>query len=351
MDTPDNKEPAAPAATPPLAPDLNAKNDDELLQMRICDLKLKIQGSELEPRIQIFYNELDAKGVSFKPLCYLGDEWFCPEGAATIAIPFYLAHPRLKKLEERMMMEVEGGTEAWCLRLLRHEMGHVLNHVYLIDKDRRWQKVFGPPSLEYSESFRARPYSKRFVRHLEGWYAQSHPEEDFAETVAIWLTPGVDWKQQYRDWTALKKLEYVDALMAKLAGQPPVVLSKAKMSEASRLRSRLEVYYKRRRRLYAQDFPDFFDADLKKLFIEATAAPNNERAAVFLRRSAKMLLNAVSAWTGEPKFTLNRVLRALTQRCAELDLRLRAESAGVEVSAYLATLASHYRLTGNFKEM
>ena len=248
-----------------------------------------------------------------------------------------------------MMMEVEGGTETWCMRLLRHEMGHVLNHVYLLEKDKRWQKVFGSPSLEYSESFRARPYSRRFVRHLDGYYAQSHPEEDFAETVAIWLTPELDWKQQYKDWTALKKLEYVDELMRKLAGKPPLVFSKAKMSEASRLRSRLALYYKRRRGNYAQDFPEFFDADLRKLFADAAAAPENERAAVFLRRSAKLILHAVSAWTGEPKFTLNRLLRALTDRCAELDLRLRAQSAGVEISAYLATLASHYRLTGKFK--
>jgi hypothetical protein len=350
MDDGDKHKRTAPAHAPLGPPDLSGKSDDELLQMRICDLRVKIPGTELEPRIQKFFDELAAKDISFKPLCYLGDEWFCPEGSAAIAIPFYLAHPRLKKLEERMMMEVEGGTEAWCMRLLRHEMGHVLNHAYLIDKDRGWQKLFGPPSLEYSESFRARPYSKRFVRHLAGWYAQSHPEEDFAETVAIWLTPGVDWRQQYRDWRALAKLEYVDALMSKLAGEPPKVLSKAKMSEASRLRSRLEAYYKRRRRLYAQDFPDFFDADLKKLFIDGSTAPTHERAAVFLRRSTNMLLNAVSTWTGEPKFTLNRVLRALTQRCADLDLRLRSESAGVEVSAYLATLASHYRLTGKFKD-
>src|SRR5207249_1348087 len=246
-----------------------------LLRMRICDLKLKIPGTELEPRIENFYRELAAKGISFKPVCYLSNEWFCPEGSATIAIPFYLAHPRLKKLEEKMMLEIEGGTESWCMRLLRHEMGHVLNHTFLLEKDRHWQKLFGSPSLEYSESFRARPYSKRFVRHLEGWYAQSHPEEDF---------------------------------------------------------------------------PDFFDADLKRLFTDASAAPDNERAAVFLRRSSKMILNAVSTWTGETKFTLYRLLRALTERCADLDLRLRAESAGVEVSAYLATLASHYRLTGKFKD-
>lgn len=324
-------------------------SDDELLQMRICDLKLKIAGTELESRIKTFHAELEAKRVSIRPVCYLGDEWFCPEGSATIAIPFYLAHPRLKKLEEKMMLEVEGGTESWCMRLLRHEMGHVLNHTYLLEKDRHWQKLFGSPSLEYSESFRARPYSKRFVRHLEGWYAQSHPEEDFAETVAIWLTPDLDWKHQYRGWKALSKLEYVDELMVKLSGKPPLVFSKAKMSEASRLRSRLDAYYKKRRRTYAQDFPDFFDADLKRLFVDSAVSPNSERAATFLRRSTKPILNAVSNWTGEPKFTLNRLLRALADRCAELDLRLRSDAAGVEIAAYLATLASHYRLTGKFK--
>ncbi len=324
--------------------------DEQLLRMRICDLKLKIPGTELESRIGTFHRELDEKGIALKPVCYLGDEWFCPEGASSIAIPFYLAHPRLKKLEERMMMEVEGGTETWCMRLLRHEMGHVFNHAYLLSKDRQWQKMFGPPSLEYSESFRARPYSKRFVRHLEGWYAQSHPEEDFAETVAIWLTPGLEWRQQYRGWKALDKLQYVDELLSNLAAKPPLVLSRAKMSEASRLRSRLEAYYKKRRRLYAQDFPDFFDEDLRRLFANSSIAPTAERAATFLRRSRKAILNAVSVWTGEPKFTIDRLLRALTERCAELDLRLRSDSAGMEIAAYLATLASHYRLTGKFKQ-
>ncbi|MGN6731747.1 MAG: putative zinc-binding metallopeptidase [Candidatus Binatia bacterium] len=350
MDAEESSEKTPPAKAPDAPPDIGGMSDEQLLQMRICDLKLKISGTELESRIEKFYAELAAKGIAVKPLCYLGDEWFCPEGSATIAIPFYLAHPRLKKLEEKMMMEVEGGTESWCMRLLRHEMGHVLNHAYLLEKDRQWQKIFGPTSLEYSESFRARPYSRRFVRHLEGYYAQSHPEEDFAETVAIWLTPDLDWRQQYRGWKALEKLEYVDQLMHKLAGKAPLVLSKARISDASRLRSRLEAHYKRRRRIYAQEFPDFFDADLRKLFVDAAAAPNGERASVFLRRSAKLILSAVSAWTGEPKFTINRLLRELTERCAELDLRLKAPSAAVEIAAYLATLACHYRLTGKFKD-
>ena len=339
----------APAAPEPAWADFS---DEQLLEMRISDLKLRIAGTELEGRIRTFYRELDERRIAFKPVCYLGDEWFCPEGTTSIAIPFYLAHPRLKKLEEKMMMEVEGGTEVWCMRLLRHEMAHVMNHTYLLEQRPEWQKLFGSTSMDYSEYYRARPFSKRFVRHLGDWYAQSHPEEDFAETFAIWLTPGLDWRRAYQGWKALEKLEYVDRLMQELAGQPPLVLSRAKMSEASRLKSRLKLYYARRRRLYAQDFPDFFDADLRRLFIEAAAAPapDREKAAVFLRRNHKLILEAVSQWTGEPRFTINRLLRALSNRCAQLDLRLRDPSASVQIAAYLASLAAHYRLTGRLKK-
>ncbi|MEW6325851.1 MAG: putative zinc-binding metallopeptidase [Nitrospirota bacterium] len=339
------------AATPPAEPEWAAYTDEQLLELRICDLKLRIAGTELEGRIRTLYQELDRCRIAFKPVCYLGDEWFCPEGTTSIAIPFYLAHPRLKKLEERMMMEVEGGTEVWALRLLRHEMGHVMNHAYLLEQRPEWQKVFGSTSIDYSEYYRARPYSKRFVRHLEDWYAQSHPEEDFAETFAIWLTPALDWRRAYQGWKALDKLNYVDRLMQELAGQPPLVVSREKMSEASRLRSRLKLYYARRRRLYAQYLPDFFDPDLRRLFADAAAAPEAERAAAFLRRSRKQMLEAVAQWTGEPKFTINRLLRALSERCAALDLRLRdaAEPTGMAIAAYLASLATHYRLTGRLK--
>ena len=325
--------------------------DDRLLEMRICDLKLRIPGTELQSRIETFYRELDERQIVFKPTCYLGDEWFCPEGASTIAIPFYLAHPRLKRLEQHIMLEVEGDTEAWCLRLLRHEMGHVMNHAYLLAKKREWQQLFGSTAMDYSEFYRARPYSKRFVRHLEDWYAQSHPEEDFSETFAIWMTPGLDWRHQYRGWKALEKLEYVDQIMQELAGKPPIEISQDRISEASRLRSRLKTYYNRRRRQYAQYFPDFFDTDLRRLFIESAVSPETERAASFLRRYRKHILDAVSLWSGEPKFTINRLLRGLSQRCVELDLRLRkeAELSSLEIAAYLAALASHYRLTGKFK--
>ena len=98
--------------------------DNELLKLRICDLHVRIEGSELEERVQQLHSELEARGLPARPTCYLGDEWFSPEGSPVIAIPFYLAHPRLKQLELHQMLEVEGGTHEWCMQILRHECGH-----------------------------------------------------------------------------------------------------------------------------------------------------------------------------------------------------------------------------------
>jgi len=160
--------------------------DKNLLKLRISDLKLKIKNSDLEEHIKTLYAELEVKGIDFRPKIYLGDEWFSPEGMLAIAIPFYLAHPRLMALEKAMMLEVEGGTPEWCQKLLRHEAGHCFDHAYRFSKKRSWRETFGSPAQDYApENYRPKPYSKSFVKHLGNWYSQAHPNEDFAETFAV----------------------------------------------------------------------------------------------------------------------------------------------------------------------
>src|SRR5579859_4631735 len=270
-----------------------ALKDDEMLALRICDLGVRIEGSELESRVTQLHDELAARGVTLQPDCYLGDEWFSPEGVPAIAIPFYLAHPRLKALELHQMLEVEGGTSEWCQQLLRHECGHAIDHGYRFSSRRQWQKVFGSPEAEYTpETYRPRPYSKSFVRHLSNWYAQAHPDEDFAETFAVWLAyPPEEWRQRYRKWKAVEKLEYVHALMQEVAGSPPAVKRRHRISEASKLRTTLARYYAARRKLYAEDFPDFYDADLRAIF--ASAEPGGETAARIMRRNRESLVASI----------------------------------------------------------
>ncbi|MEZ6094577.1 MAG: putative zinc-binding metallopeptidase [Pirellulaceae bacterium] len=179
---------------------IDALTDDQLLDCRICDLGLKIETSPLAEPIEQLYEELAERGIKARPHCWFSDEWFSPDGIPGIAIPFYLAHPRLVRLERRQMKEVEGGTRASLMKILRHEAGHAIDTAFRLHRKRGYREVFGNYFAPYPEYYRPRPNSKSFVTHLEPWYAQSHPSEDFAETFAVWLAPGKRWKNDYRGW-------------------------------------------------------------------------------------------------------------------------------------------------------
>jgi hypothetical protein len=325
--------------------------DEELLQLRIRDLGVGIEGSDLEPRVTKLYSELDARGLRLRPRCYLGDEWFCPEGVPAIAIPFYLAHPRLKQLELHQMMEVEGGTPEWCAQLLRHECGHAFDHAYRFSSTRKWRAVFGSPDVDYEpESYRPRPYSRSFVRHLPNWYAQAHPDEDFAETFAVWLGASPEeWRARYRGWKALEKLEYVETLMGDARSKPPVVSDGRGRSKASNLRSTLAHYYAARRKLWAQDYPDFYDGDLRRIFAAAPCGAGT--AAAFMRRRHKAIVVSVVRWTGQRKYVVDALSRRLVGRCASLGLHAPGDDVtlALDVGAYVATLVTNHLHTGRFK--
>jgi Putative zinc-binding metallo-peptidase len=325
--------------------------DEEIMALRICDLGARIEASELEGRIGQFYEDLAARGVMLRPVCYLGDEWFSPAGVPAIAIPFYLAHPRLKTLELHQMMEVEGGTAEWCQMLLRHECGHALDHAYRFSSRKQWHEVFGNPETEYTpETYRPRPYSRSFVRHLSNSYAQAHPDEDFAETFAVWLsTTPEEWRRLYHGWKALEKLEYVHGLMQEVGASPPAVTGGRLISEARKLRKTLARYYAERRKLYAEDFPDFHDADLRAIF--GNGEPGAESAARVMRKNRAALISSIVQWTGQRKYTVSMLVQKLISRCEALKLTAPREPVRLhfELASYLTSLVMNYLYTGRFK--
>ena len=300
-------------------------SDDKLLDVRICDLGVTIEGTHLDRRITELNNELDVRGIGFRAHFWLSDEWFTPDGVPGVAIPFYLAHPRLTRLEMSQMLEVEGGTKAWAMRILRHEVGHAIDHAYQLQRKRRRQKLFGKSSMEYPEYYTPKPYSKSFVLHLDPWYAQSHPDEDFAETFAVWLTPHSMWRKRYADWpTALKKLEYMDELMRDTTKREPVETSRRVVDPVSRLKKTLRQHYRRKRKHYGLDYPDFYERDLRKLFTDAPEFAENMPAARFLTRNGREVRRLVGSWTGTYQYTIDQVLEDMIARCDELNLRLRS---------------------------
>jgi len=300
---------------------LEKLSDEQLLQLKIRDLGLAIHGSPLEPMIQKLYGELDDKGIKLHPPCYLADEWLCPDKQPIIGIPFVLANQRLRKLEQKMMFEVEGASENACMRLLRHEAGHALNYAYKLYRKTRWRQLFGSFNSRYSTSYYCQPYSKRFVVNLEDNYAQAHPDEDFAETFAVWLNQGIDWQKKYNGWPVIKKLKYVDTLFKKIPDQPLVKAAQQKPPwAASRMTSTLSAYYERKKRLLGEDFKGFYDDTLMKLFSPKQINPNAEKASKILRHHRLELVNNISKWTGHRKYDIHQLLNKLIYRCDALKL-------------------------------
>ena len=352
MPDPRPVDPARTAPRPLVSPERLAEmSDDELLDLQIRQLDIRIEGSGLEPRIAQLHEELAARGLAFRPHYWLSDEWFTPDGIPGIAIPFYLAHPRLAKLELAQMLEVEGGDPEWCMRILRHEAGHAFDNAFALRRRRQRREIFGSPSDEYPEFYSPKPYSKSFVLHLDSWYAQSHPDEDFAETFAVWLTPNSQWEKRYHDWPALKKLEYMDRLMRSINGREPGVVARHMLDPLTRLRKTLRQHYRRKRRHYGLDYPGFYDRDLRRLFSDAPEFAANMPASQFISRIRRSVRQLVSSWTGIYQYTIDQVLEDMIERSRELKLRLAVpeEEARQQFMVLLTVQAMNYLHSGGHR--
>ncbi|MDQ1281379.1 MAG: hypothetical protein QG670_2644 [Thermoproteota archaeon] len=190
------------------------------LSSKINKLSLSIKDTHLEACISQLYQELQRAGITFKPKTYLSDEWGCPNKVPIIGIPFYLASPKLSYIIGQLT-NIEISSDEEIMMLLRHEAGHTVNYAYHLYRKPKWNLLFGKFSQPYKSNYTPIPFSTEFVSHVSGWYAQRHPDDDFAETFAVWLTPNSKWKQQYANTPALAKLFYVDQMIQKYGQQPP----------------------------------------------------------------------------------------------------------------------------------
>jgi hypothetical protein len=297
--------------------------DAELLQLRFCDLKLPFEGTALQRRLQRVYGELERRGIHFRPHMWLSEEWFSPDGVPGIAVPFYLAHPRLMRLERRMMRQVEGGNANWMMRILRHEVGHAIDTAYRLRRRARWREIFGPASLPYPEIYRARPGSRRFVQHLGDWYAQSHPTEDFAETFAVWLKPNSDWRRTYASWPAWEKLHFVAEVMQDIAERPALVRNRIQIEPLRENRRTLAQHYHDKLVRLSDWRSEAADAMLLRVFARKPKRRGSARAASFLRSHRRELLNGAQRQSDADSYTLHQVLRLAVDRSDNMQLYLR----------------------------
>jgi hypothetical protein len=323
--------------------------EPDLLSRPIRELGLKLEGSPVERFVEQLYRELDAKGLSkFRPVCYLTDEWGCPSGEPIIGIPFYLAHVELAQLEKQAH-DLEGARE--IMMYLRHEAGHAFTYAYKLHNKPEWRQMFGPFRRPYRETYRPAPFSRDYVRHLPGWYAQKHPDEDFAETFAVWLTPRSNWRKRYRGWGAMEKLRYLDRLARTIGksdpprrrGQPDITVEEMATTVA-------EFYHQNRREEVAvtELTPD---ADLRDLFSVSKRRKSALPARDFLHQHGKAVIDKVAQWTGAQRPLIKTLMDTIEKRAAELDLRAdktREPEHVAEITAYATALVMTYVTKGKF---
>jgi hypothetical protein len=301
---------------------LDRLTDRQLLDLRLCDLPVRIRGTHLEQRIEKLYRELESRSLHFRPHVWLGEEWFTPDGVAGFAIPFYLAHPRLIKLERSQMLEVEGASESECMRILRHEAGHAIDNAFRLHSRRSWTNTFGSYRVPYPEWYQPQPGSRDYVLNLDAWYAQAHPAEDFAETFAVWLKQGTHWRRRYEGWGAQRKIEYVDEIMGDLAGKSPRRLGRRHVEALPTLKKTLREHYKRKRAYYTIHWPASYERNLYRVFSSETRHRGNPSAAQFLRRVRRDVCETVARGTGIHLYTINHIVKHMIVRCRTLNLRL-----------------------------
>jgi Putative zinc-binding metallo-peptidase len=296
--------------------------DDALLKLRFSSLRLRLKGSLVWPEVERLRNELERRGIRFRPHVWLSTEWFSPDGIPGFAIPFYLAHPRLRQLERNIMGDVEGGSRKWRLRILRHETGHAIDNAYRLRRRADWRRVFGRASDPYPDDYSPRPSSRRYVLHIGHWYAQSHPTEDFAETFAVWMQPRARWRRDYADWPALRKLEFVDELMDEIASEPPKHRDRSVRDPLAGVDQTLGEHYLAKQSRYGGS-ERRYDKWMARVFVPRARRRRAAGASRFVREIEPQLRRLLVRRARLHPYYVDHAIRIVTQRAHQLDLVLR----------------------------
>lgn len=321
----------------------------EFLSRPIRELGLKLEGSPVERFVQQLYRELEGKGLAkFRPDCYLTDEWGCPSGEPVIGIPFYLAHAALAQLEKETH-DLEDARE--IMMYLRHEAGHAFTYAYRLHNSLEWKQLFGPFRRPYRDNYRPAPFSRDYVRHLPGWYAQKHPDEDFAETFAVWLTPRSNWRKRYRGWNALEKLRYLDRLARKIGRTDPLRRRGNTDITVDEMETTVAEFYHQIAREEVAVTELAPDTDLRDIFRVSKRKKQARPAQDFLRQHRKAVIDKVAQWTGAQRPLIKGLVEVMEERVSKLDLRVdpsREAEHLAELSAYTTALVMTYVTKGKF---
>lgn len=264
--------------------------------------------------------ELASKNLFIDFHLWISDEWFCPDGVPGFALPFYLFNPALMALHKKETGSVEGCTEYQILKLMRHELGHAIDNAFALRKDKQRVTLFGPSDQDYPDFYTPKPFSKNFVRYLGDHYAQSHPDEDFAETFAYWLDPQKDWQTKKLSRKVREKLNYIDTLMKQVRQKKPVLKNKYRVDciekNTSTLRAFYYLYHRRRKKSALKRL----DCRLKQGFRTLGEVQKPVPLSFFLKKEKQHLKKQLSEAHGIYQYEAERALQKIIERAEQLKI-------------------------------
>jgi len=304
----------------------------QLLNQKVGELDLRADDTLRECLIQL-RRELKQKHIGFFPHFFFGEEpWGCIDRTGSVEIPFFLANKELRRLAERYYI---GYSKEEIMMMLRHETGHAINYAYKLWIRDDWKKLFGKFKKTYPHFYNYVPSSKDFVRYLHHignpHYAQKHPDEDFAETFAVWLDPASKWKWNYRSWNgALGKLNFINRLFGweRVAEKRPL---KVRYDEADNYRdiiSTVAEYFEIEKKVDPR--VKEYTQDLKDIFPESRPPRTRKfiRADLFIQNYSRYLEEELVTWIAKAdRRDIRKYLRELQTLCALNNLQLHVDQA------------------------
>ncbi|MBI3097755.1 MAG: hypothetical protein HYY93_05830 [Planctomycetes bacterium] len=333
----------------------------ELLNTPIASLGLSLRASPLLARsLRWLRRDLRRSGIRLHPHFYLSDEYGCVEGTANIGIAFWDASEPLRRLVKSL--RGDWNTADDVMWLLRHETGHAFCYSYKLYQDREFRRLFrvkGHFFHTYPEHdrylHRCNPWSRDFVNPSGDHYAQKHPDDDFAETFAVWLDPHSHWRMTYAHKPgALRKLEYVNRVVADRGRAEPEVPSdrRALHLPVDEMTATVGEFLRASGRQFQRQAQTFFDRDLEEIFAARPRRRNGAHsAAEFIIDHGRLVVDRVVHWTGEREEVVRALLKKVKRRVETLDLvvpRKLREEALVELTSYITTLTMNYAHRSRF---
>lgn len=295
-----------------------------LLQTPLCDLAGLVDDSLLRELQSSLYEDLERLQIKLRPRLWLSDEWFCPDGLTGFAVPFYLAIPKIQSLMRRFAVIPEGTQTRLRQQYLRHECGHAIDNAYLLRRSKRRQTLFGKSCTPYPHWYLPLRPEAHFVKHLAPSYAQAHPDEDFAECIAVKLNPHATRALKMGSEKLAQKMALVEELLQGIAGKAPPKIAHREIDPLSGFKTDLGTWLQRRQRLAFRNWKKTWDQQLTRIF------PHQEGGSAAHRILAKhkaTLSSQLRSGTSVDAREINWLLDSISRRTHVLNLKTKANPA------------------------